>query len=246
MVSEHEVTRLATEARPHPRSMDPVKMAELAVVLASIALLLAATALVLALARLVGQSDPWSAVSALASLSAVAVAIGAYGQWKRQLRLQNRQKAAADVLGKAYEYQELFREIDRHARMIRLNTTYRRQFVESNDVLAQHREIMMGYTRQVEEVSSQLEAALFKASVVSGYELPIDPNVLVPLEAGVVWSWLTMAFIKAAALPEGSPDRKALLEEKFRKVEEMSEQAPEAMRLARNELRRVLAPLFVA
>jgi len=226
--------------------MDRAKLAECAAVLATIALLLAATAVVLALARMMGRFDPWAAVSSLASLSAVAVAIGAYGQWKRQLRLKNRQDAAADVLAKAYEYQELFREIDRHALMIRLNLTYRRQFVESNDVLLQHRERMMEYTRQVHQVDSQLEAALFKASVVCGYELPIDSSNLVPPEAGVVWSWLTMAFIKAAALPEGAAERKALLEEEFRKVEEMSKQAPEAMDRARGELRRILAPLFAA
>ena len=182
----------------------------------------------------------------LSSLAIAVVVVLAFGQWKAQLRTRNIQSAASDVLERAYENHELYREISRHVLQILMNKTYKRQFVESNIVLQQHREIMLEYTRQVVSVSSRLEAALFKASIVCGFEFPVDPNELVSMEATVVWSWMTVAFIKAQAFPEGSEERATFLETELSKVKDALEKAPETMRKNREELRRTLAPFFKA
>lgn len=116
--------------------------------------------------------------------------------------------------------------------------------MESDGVLRQHREVMLEYTKQVTSVGARLDAALFKASVICGFGFPVEPNELVPMEAAVVWSWMTGTLIKAQAYSEGSAERAEFLEAEFSKIREALEEAPEAMRRKREELRRVLAPFF--
>jgi len=224
------------------RSSQPRSLGRLALAMAIAAIALSLGAI--AIFRELSESDPWSVVSALSTLAVAIVAVLAFNQWKEQLRTRNRQAAATDVLERAYEDQELFREINRHALQILLNKTYRQKFVNSDSFLLQHREIMLGYTRQVQAVGARLHAALFKASVICGFEFPIDPDELVPLEGAVVWSWLTMALIKVAALQEGSQERRQLLDEEFAKVQEALDKAPEAMNARREELKSILTSFF--
>jgi len=226
------------------QSSQPRSVGRLALAIAIAAIALSLGAITIAIFREPSKSDPWSVVSALSALAVAIIAVRAFDQWKNQLRARNRQAAATDVLERAYEAQELFREINRHALQILINKTYRQKFVNSDSVLLQHREIMLDYTRQVGAVNARLDAALFKASVICGFEFPIDPNELVPLEGAVVWSWLTMAFIKAAALQEGSQERRQLLDKEFTKVQEALDKAPKAMNARREELKSILAPFF--
>lgn len=226
------------------RSPQPRALGRLALAMAIAAIAVSLGAIAIAIFRELGESDPWSVVSALSALAVAIVAVLAFNQWKEQLRTRNRQAAATDVLERTYEDQELFWEINRHALQILLNKTYRQKFVNSDSLLLQHHQIMLDYTRQVQAVGARLHAALFKASVICGFEFPIDPNELVPLEGAVVWSWLTMAFIKAAALQEGSQERRQLLDEEFEKVKEALDKAPEAMNARREELKSILTPFF--
>lgn len=226
------------------RSPQSRALGRLALAMAIAAIAVSLGAIAIAIFRELGESDPWSVVSALSALAVAIVAVLAFNQWKEQLRTRNRQAAATDVLERTYEDQELFWEINRHALQILLNKTYRQKFVNSDSLLLQHRQIMLDYTRQAQAVGARLHASLFKASVICGFEFPIDPNELVPLEGAVVWSWLTMAFIKAAALQEGSQERRQLLDEEFEKVKEALDKAPEAMNARREELKSILTPFF--
>jgi len=194
--------------------------------------------------RISGVRDPLSVVSALSSLAVVGVALVALRQWKNELRTRNIQSAATEVLERAYENQELYKEISRHALQVLMNKTYRRQLAESNVVLQQHREIMLDYTSRVMTVGSRLDAALYKASIVCGFKIPVVPNTLVSMESTVVWSWMTSAFIRAQAFPEGSEDRASFLDSELTKVKEALDKAPKTMREKREELRKILAPFF--
>lgn len=95
-----------------------------AVSLAALALALAAIVVVVLQGQ--GGQEPWPVVSALSSLAVAIVAVLALGQWRSQMRARSQQSAATDVLERAYENQELFREINRHAFAFLTNKTYKR------------------------------------------------------------------------------------------------------------------------
>jgi hypothetical protein len=103
---------------------------------------------------------------------------------------------------------------------------------------------MLEYTSRDTSVGARLDAALYKASIVCGFEFPVEPSELVSMEATLVWSWMTSALIRAQALPEGSEERAAFLEVEFVRIKEALEMAPETMRKKREELRGTLAPFF--
>ena len=209
-----------------------------------ISFVMSLAAIAITWSRISGVRDPLSVVSALSSLAVVGVALVALGQWKNQLRTRNIQSAATEVLERAYENQELYNEISPHVGQVLMNKTYRRQLAESTVVLQQQREVMLDYTDRVMTVSSRLDAALYKASIVCGSKIPLDPNTLVSMESTVVWSWMTSAFIRAQAFPEGSEDRVSFLDSELTKVKEALDKAPETMREKREELRKILAPFF--
>lgn len=222
----------------------PQRLDKLCFRISCLASVLALAAIAVALSRQAGIRDPSSIVSALSSLAVVVVALLALGQWKAQLRTRNRQSAASGVVERAYENHELFWEISRHVLQVLMNKTRRRQLVESDLVLQQHREIMLDYTSRVTSVGSRLQAELFKASIICGFKFPVDPSELVSMEATVAWNWMTSAFIRAQAFPEGSEERAAFLETEFSRVKDALDKAPETMREKREKLRRTLAPFF--
>jgi len=226
------------------KSWLPGMLGRISPVVSYVALTLAVASIGMALLRWGGVREAWPIVSALSSLVVAVVAVLALGQWRAQMRAQTRRSAASDVLERAYENQELFWEISRHVLKLLMSKTFRRQLVESDAVLQRHKDAMLEYTHQVQAVSLRLHAALFKASIVFGFEFPIDPNELVPLEGATVWSWMTSALIKAAALPEGSESRDKLLEEEFARVQESLDAAPAAMKKRREELGDILRPFF--
>lgn len=224
--------------------MRRTKLERVSLAVSCVSITLSGLAIAVAMSRSLGADDPWAVVSGLSATVVALTALLALGQWRRALGTRNLQAAANDVFERAYEHHTLFQEISRHALSSLMNKSVVRQLTASDALLGEYRDKMLEYTTRVVEASSRLEAALFKASVVCGFEFPVAKNELIPLEAMCVWGWMTSAFIKAQGLVEGSEERQEFLTERFSEVKTALDAAPAKMREKRAELRKILAPYF--